>query len=129
MFAAVRSARLTFWMALAIFGYYLIVSDIMRRNGADTTDVWLIFLAMLLLYGLWTRAPVVAIGAIGGITFLWIVGALLRPGVTLDVDAARLGWTMYHALAPPLAVGLGTLARATLFRRPSPAADAPVVPR
>ena len=129
MFAVVRSARVTFWLGLALFGYYFLVSDVVRRSlGGDTTNVWLIFLAMLLLYGLWTRSPLVAMVVTGTITFLWVVGASFRPGTTPDIDPRRLGWTMYHALAPPLMVGVGAFARAVIFRRPrheAPTSEAP----
>lgn len=125
-FGAVRSARTTFWLGLALFGYYFIVSDIMRRAlGADTEPVWFVFLALLLAYGLWTRSPLIALGVIGGIVFLWLLGGLARPGLSPDIDSARPLDTLYHALAPVVAVGLGVVVRAWLWRKRAAAEPTP----
>lgn len=118
LFAAARSVRNTFWVGLALFGYYFLASDLFRRAlGADPTFVWFVFLALLFVYGFWTRSPIVALLTAGTIVFLWVVAGLAQSGLSPDIDPRRPGWTLYHAIAPIAAVGLGSAARALLFRK------------
>jgi len=118
VFGAIRDVKNTLWLGAALFGYYFLLSSLVRSVlHADANAVWLLFIALLALYGLWTRAPIVALALTGTIVFLWVTAGLSRPGLSPDISPTDLNRTLVHALAPIVAVGLGVLARTFLLRK------------
>jgi hypothetical protein len=112
--------RMTFWAGLALWGYYFLAAELARRAlRVDSQPLFLVFLILLFLYGLWTRAPRIALLLSGAIAFLWLVGGLGAPGAVPEVDPARPAHTLYHVAGPVLAVGFGVLTRAWMRRRPT----------
>lgn len=119
LFRTIHGAKVNLLATMALCGFYLLAAvwlDFNRVPGIEALGM--AFLAVLVLYGLWTESPFVVLLTLGAISWLWIFGAVENPGAAPQLSADDLVPAAYvYALAPVVAAGLGILARAWLFQR------------